>query len=814
MLFARPDFDQVLARLVRGELLPGSITGHVVRDAVAARFGEFPADLHPALVTALRARGIEKPYVHQASAIAHARAGRNVVLTTPTASGKTLCFNVPVLDRILREPSKRALYLFPTKALSADQYAGLHQLISAAEGEMREVKTYTFDGDTPADARRAVRDHGQIVITNPDMLHAALLPQHTKWTKLFENLGTIVIDELHSYRGIFGSHVAHLLRRLLRVCRFHGSAPNIIACSATIANPLALAEGLCGESFELVGESGGPEGEHHFVAYNPPVVNAQLQIRAGAMQGAVDAAKALLLAKVPTIVFAGSRLHVELILKYLREALVAAQMDPELVQGYRGGYLPHHRRRIEEGLRAGTVRGVVATNALEMGVDIGTLQASVIAGYPGSIASFRQQSGRAGRRSGKALTVFVAGSGALDQYLATDPARLFGGVPEVARINPRNVFVLVDHAKCAAFELPFEPGDRFGVLEAGETAEVLEYLASHRVLHASPSPDGGARYHWMDRVFPANHVSLRGGSEENFIVIDLVTDNVLAEVDFRSAHTSLHEHAIYHVDSRHFQVERLDYDDHKAFVRRVEPDYYTTAMTNTRVAVLQEDGTSTMPTAFHADITRSHGDVLVTRKFVGFKKVRFHTHEVIGYGDIHLPDLEVHTSGVWFDVPRAVLDGMPFERDVLIDALSGVAHALKTVACAALMCAERDLGHAVGERQDGGQDGGSEAAPAADPKRSSTVRAFDPTVFLYDSVPGGIGLAPEIHQRFDELLGRAGELLGGCVCADGCPACLGPMPSYGGAFRRAARALVGVLAGQGERQVKAAPKAVMHGAHA
>jgi len=797
MLFARSTFDDVLSRLVAGELLPGQVTAHHERPASLARFGDFPDDLHPSLAAALQARGITRPYAHQAEAIAAVRGGRDLVLTTPTASGKTLCFNVPVIDRILREPATRALYLFPTKALSADQYAGLHALVDAIDrggADAAAIKTFTFDGDTPNDARRAVRDHGQIVITNPDMLHAAVLPQHTKWAKLFENLAYVVIDELHTYRGVFGSNVAQLLRRLVRICRFHGSDPRFIVCSATIDNPLDLAERLIGEradgtprSFHLVDRSDAPRAEHHLVAYNPPVVNRQLQVRAGAVAGATAVARALLLAGVPTIVFAGSRLHVELILKYLREALAKEHVDPELVQGYRGGYLPLHRRRIEAGLRAGTIRGVVATNALEVGIDIGTLQAAVIAGYPGSIASFRQQSGRAGRRAGgdgRAMTIYVAGSGALDQYLVNRADVLFEGAPETARINPKNLFMLVDHAKCAAYELPFERGEAFGVIDASETEEVLRYLESHRVVH-----EAAGRFHWMDRAFPANHVRLRGPNEENFIVIEIPSDRVLAEVDFRSAHTTLHDHAIYHVDSAHYQVERLDYDDHKAFVRKVDPDYYTTCMTYTKVKVLCEDGARAAAVSTARGVL---GEVLVSRKHVGFKKIKFHTNEVIGYGEVHLPDLEMHTTAAWIEVPGAMMDalvgaratdteGRGLSRDVLIDALSTVGHALRTVACAALMCAERDVGIAVEDDAPRPEGAGARA------------RAFDPTLYLYDALPGGIGLAPEIHTRLGELLREARGLGQRCGCEHGCPQCAGPMPAFTPTLRAAGRALMDVL---------------------
>jgi DEAD/DEAH box helicase domain-containing protein len=780
MLFARSTFDQVLSRLAAGNLLPGDVTGHFVRPAAEAEHVDFPDDLAPPLRSALASRGLLRPYRHQADAIAHARAGRNVVLATPTASGKTLCFNVPVLESILAQPETRALYLFPTKSLAQDQYAGLHELIKTLGAD---IGTYTFDGDTPNDARRAVRDHGHIIITNPDMLHAAILPQHTRWSKLFENLRWIVIDELHTYRGVFGSHVAHLLRRLLRIARFHGSSPQIIACSATIANPVDLAERLVGLPFELIDRSTGPRGESHLVTYNPPVVNKALQIRAGVISGTVSATRALLEAGVSTIVFAGSRLHVELILKYLREAMVSAHMDPELVQGYRGGYLPLHRRKIEQGLRNGTVRCVVSTNALEMGIDIGSLDACVIAGYPGSIASFRQQSGRAGRRFSKSLVIYVAGSGALDQYLVNRPHVLSETAPETARINPKNLFVLVDHAKCAAFELPFERTERFSVLDEPETEEVLGYLESHQVLHRSDT-----RWHWMERQFPANHVNLRGVPEENFIVIDLDTDKVLAEVDFKSAHTTLHTHAIYHVDSRHYQVELLDYDDHKAFVRRVDPDYYTTAMTYTRVAILQEDDLRMGRPLGPPDcsngpaIALSQGEVLVAKKFVGFKKVRFHTNEVIGYGEIHLPDLEMHTTACWFDVPRPVMQSLPFDRDTIIDGLEALAHALRVVACARLMCAERDIDRAVGEKT-------AESAPKVEVRSDN----FDPTVFLYDALPGGVGLGPEIHAVFPTLVREARALLTSCACDDGCPACSGPLPRYGSKLRTATLKLVDIL---------------------
>jgi DEAD/DEAH box helicase domain-containing protein len=773
-LVRRRNLDDVIDLLTDGSRHGPQVTGHFVTPPKGPRTERFPDDLHPAIVAALDARGIREPYTHQARAIDAIRAGRHVSLTTPTASGKTLCYNVPVLEGLLEDRQARALYIFPTKALAQDQYAGLHSLIEAAGVD---IGTHVFDGDTPQDARRAIRDHARVVLTNPDMLHSGILPHHTRWLKLFEHLDYVVIDETHTYRGVFGSHFAHVIRRLRRICRFHGSDPVFVCCSATVANPVELTRTLTGlEDVEHIAESGAPTGVHHLMCYNPPVVNAQLGIRAGVIRSAHRVTKMLMEADVSTIVFAGSRLHVEILLKYLRESAVRMRLPPETIQGYRGGYLPLKRRRIEAGLRGGAIKVVVATNALELGLDIGSLEACVIAGYPGSIASLRQQSGRAGRRAGRSLTVYIARSSAIDQYLVTHPDTLVGAPVEHARANPHNLFVLVDHAKCAAFELPFTEGEAYADLSVADTDEVLTYLASHGVLNAS-----GGRYHWTERTFPAHRVNLRGIHEENFVVIDLVRDRVIAEVDFYSAHTTLHEHAIYHVDAGQYQVERLDYDDHKAFVRKVEPDYYTTALTHTRVDVLDEE-----PAALaSADaVVASAGEVLVSRKVVGFKKVRFHTNENVGYGDVTLPAIEMHTTACWLTVPEATISSV---GDHALDALSGLAHALHVSAALVLMCTVRDIGRAIGDRSTGLFMPPSDS-PASPPD------AFAPTLFLYDSVPGGVGLAGEIHQQLPALLDRARGLLLGCRCAGtGCPACLGAMPAYDGPGRDATVLLLDLI---------------------
>ena len=771
-LIKRRKLEDVISMLTEGAGYAEDVTGHFIRPAQTSQLDCFPDDLNVDLREALKARGIETPYIHQARAINAIREGRHVTITTPTASGKTLCYNVPVLERLLADRQSRALYLFPTKALAQDQYAGLHRLIESAGVD---IGTHVFDGDTPPDARRAVRDHGRVVLTNPDMLHSGILPHHTRWLKLFEHLDYVVIDELHTYRGVFGSHFAHVIRRLRRICQFHGSDPVFVCCSATVANPLELTQTLTGLSeVELIDESGAPTGEHHLVCYNPPVVNRQLGIRAGVIRSAHRITESLLEADVATIVFAGSRLHVEILLKYIRESAERLRLPPEVIQGYRGGYLPLKRRRIEAGLRAGSVKVVVATNALELGLDIGSLEACVVAGYPGSIASLRQQSGRAGRRAGRSLTVYIARSAPVDQYLVTHPDTIVDAPVEHARANPQNLFVLVDHAKCAAFELPFNEDDVYADLSNEDTDEVLTYLESHGVVNAS-----GGRYHWTERAFPAHRVNLRGIHEENFVVIDLVNERVLAEVDFYAAHTTLHEHAIYHMDADQYQVERLDYDDHKAFVRKVEPDYYTTALTHTRVEVLDEE---VLPSDEMTEVVAACGEVLVSRKVVGFKKVRFRTNENVGYGDVNLPAIEMHTSACWLSVPQSLIAKV---GDHGLEALSGVVHALHVSSTLLLMCAERDIGRAIGDRSTG------LFIQQPTHEEAGSDESFTPTLFLYDSVPGGVGLAEEIHRQLPHLLVQAQSLISKCGCdATGCPACLGAMPAYTPPTRSATLALL------------------------
>jgi DEAD/DEAH box helicase domain-containing protein len=755
--------------------------------ASQGRYADVPASLPAGIVRALASRGVTRLYEHQARALTHALSGKHLVIATPTASGKSYCFHLPVLSAYAKDPGARAIYLYPTKALARDQEASLRELMEAAGLGASAV---VYDGDTPGDARRAAREKAGIVLTNPDMLHTGILPHHTSWARTFQNLRYIVIDELHTYRGIFGSHVANVIRRLLRVARFHGSRPQLIGATATIGNPREHAARMFGvgeDEVELVAESGAPRGERRFFLFNPPVVNSELGIRASYVKQAVMLAADLVRAEVPTIVFGHSRNAVEMMLRYLRDAVATKAdrtdrrqvsgsagarsergetgIDPSRIMAYRGGYLPEQRRDIERRLRAGEILCVIATNALELGIDIGELDAVICAGYPGSVAATWQRVGRAGRRGAESIGVLVTSSAPLDQYLAREPEFLLGANVEEARVDPDNVEILVAHLKCAAFEMPFKRGEAFGSLGADETGAALGFLVRHRVLHES-----GGTFHWATDAYPANDVSLRSMGWDNVVIIDVERDRSIAELDWHSAHTMLHEQAIYQHDGACWQVERFDHENHKAFVRRVEPDYFTTAMTYVQVSVLEETKTGLVgESAWEA----GWGEVAIVEKVAGYKKVKFHTHENAGYGDVRLPEMQMHTTAFWVKMPESVracdgtspaspergqhqVEGGPAAA---VDGLRGVGIALETVATLALMCDPRDLGTTLG---DVGEDG------------QVAKGGYSPTLFLYEHVPGGTGLAERIWEQREVLLERALRMIESCPCLDGCPACVGP----------------------------------------
>ena len=621
---------------------PGRIAGALTRAGTPARCVDLPPDLDPRLREALVHRGVSSLYSHQRESFELARSGKHLVVATPTASGKTLCYNLPVLDAVLSSGVK-ALYLFPTKALAQDQVAELTELNRAAD---LGVRAYTFDGDTPGDARKAVRTRGDIVVSNPDMLHQAILPHHTKWAQFFEGLAYVVVDELHSYRGVFGSHVANVFRRLRRICRFYGVSPVFIFTSATIANPAELASRLCGEPVTAITKSGAPQGERHLLLWNPPVINPDLGIRASARSQTTRIARMAAKSGLKTICFARSRLMVEVITKYLKDVFDRDPRRPPRVLAYRGGYLPSERRAAEQAMRAGRVDLVVSTSALELGVDIGALDVAILNGYPGTVAATWQRLGRAGRRQRPSLGVLVATSDPLDQYLMRHPEFFFGASPEQARIHPDQLLILLDHVRCAAFELPFRDGETFSGPEAdADLGEMLGYLRDEGVLQRQ-----GDQWFWVADSYPANAVSLRSVAEGNFVVIDTTggAQTIIAEVDWTSAPSTLYPGAIYMIQSQPYQVERLDWTGRKAFVTRTRADYYTDAIDYTRLKILDRFEARQTAGDGQTQAAVANGEVHLVRRFPGYKKIRYYSHDNIGYGNIDLPDQELHTTAVWW----------------------------------------------------------------------------------------------------------------------------------------------------------------------
>ncbi len=727
----------VLDGLLAEPSLSSGVVHHAHIAARAADFVPMPEWLDSGIRAGLESRGVTALYCHQAEAVEAVRTGEDVVIVTPTASGKSLCYLIPTLQALAGDPTARALYLFPTKALGQDQVAELGEL-SRASG--LHINASTYDGDTPNPIRSAIRAAGQVVVTNPDMLHAAILPHHTKWFQLFEQLQIIVIDELHTYRGLFGSHVANVLRRLLRVCAHYGSHPVIVCCSATIGNPGELATLLTGRTPRVVDRNGAPSGERHILMVQPPLLDPATGARGSAHTLATRWALPFLRAGRQTLVFGRSRVGVELMLTNMREALRLGYGPRTQVRGYRGGYLPTERRAVERGLRDGELLGVVTTNALELGVDVGQLDVSILAGYPGSIAATWQQMGRAGRRQGTSVSVLIAGGGPVDRYVVEHPEFLLESPPEEARLDPDNLHVLLGHLKAACFEMPFEPGERFG---PGEAAPLLAFLAEEGLVRRA----GDDRWYWSSDNFPASSVSLRAAAEENVVIIDTTPDRprVIGEIDIFAAQTLVHEDAIYMHESAQFHVDTLDWDERKAYVRRVDVDHYTYA---DRAVTLKPLDTFATAPARGGD--RAHGEVMVSSLVSMFKKLKFGTDENLGWGPVHLPELELQTTAYWLMLGSAA-DG--WRRADLDVALLGVGRAIQAVAAVLLMVDPRDLGLVSQVRSPHNQS---------------------PTVYLYEAVPGGVGLSERLFDRHDELLAGAADLLAGCGCRSGCPACTGP----------------------------------------
>ncbi len=817
--------SRLLAALRADPRFMRNVTAWKRLPARPARTAPWPSALDRRLVAALQAQGIEALYTHQAQAVEAALEGEHVIIVTGTASGKTLCYNLPVLQALLNDPTARALYLFPTKALAQDQVVALERLTRHLGAELPAL---TYDGDTPRSRRAAIRRRARILVTNPDMLHVGILPHHTRWAGFFGGLRYVVLDEVHTYRGVFGSHVANLLRRLRRIAAFYGSAPRFLLTSATIANPQDLAERLVEAPVTLVDEDGSPQGEKAFIFYNPPLVDRATGMRRSLLLEAREIALRFLQADLQTVLFARARLSVEVLLGYLRDGLVAAGGQAERVRGYRGGYLPAERRAIERGLREGTVRGVVATNALELGVDIGELSAALLVGYPGTIASTWQQAGRAGRRAGRSVAVLIAGPSALDQYLITHPDYFFGRSPEHALIQPDNLVILVNHLRCAAFELPFEAGEPFGGV--GEVDRLLHLLAEEgEAFHAS-----GGVVRWVGEGYPAAQVSLRAGSADPVLIIDLTDGRgqVIGQVDRPSAPLLVHEGAVYLHEGNAYLVERLDWEAGQAFVREAGVDYYTEASAATTVQVLEVH--ETQETAWTG---QAHGVVRVVTEPLGYRQVKRYSHETLGWHDILLPPQEMTTTAFWLWLTPAAVRRLEREGVLLPPLDYGPnwaeqrerARARDGYRCRRCGAPEppdrqhhvhhirpfREFGYVPGEneayreanalenlitlcprchrraeviqRRRGALSGLAHAlhqmAPLhlmCDPRDLTVVvearsgQTGLPTITLYERVPGGIGLSAGLYEMAEMLLRAAYDLVRRCPCAEGCPACVGP----------------------------------------
>jgi DEAD/DEAH box helicase domain-containing protein len=774
--------EQLAARDRSGDIL--TAVRHI--PAREVKLAPMPEWVRTELAAVYAEKGVGKLYSHQAAAAAAVHAGRNTVVVTPTASGKTLCYNLPVLNAVLENPDTRALYLFPTKALAQDQLSELHDLSARLD---HRFGVFTYDGDTPADARKAIRERGHIVLSNPDMLHTGILPHHTRWQRLFENLRFVVLDELHTYRGVFGSHLANVLRRLRRIARFYGSNPQFICSSATIANPGELASRLAETQFDVIEENGAPAGEKYFIFYNPPVVNRFLGIRRSYINETSRVAQEFLKYNLQTLVFANSRLHTEVLLTYLQQANPMPPGQPPAIRGYRGGYLPGERRGIERGLREGRIRGVVSTNALELGIDVGSLDATVMAGYPGTIASTWQRAGRAGRRSGSSCAVLVASSAPLDQYIVQHPNYFFERSPEHAFVQPDNLEILVNHLKCAAFELPIESTETFG---GADLPELCERLADAGFLHRT-----GEHWHWTQEAYPADTVSLRSVTSDNFIIVDTTHETeVIGEVDFSSALTFVHPKAIYLHQGQQYHVDALDFAERKAYVKRVDVDYYTDAIRYTQVRVLERAAVERiLASRGDAHAARSHGDVLVRSQVIGFKKIKFFTNENIGDGKLELPENEMHTTAFWLTLERPLVESLPFSVSDRQSGMFGLLHALESIATLLLMCDARDLGTAIGERppSPGSKIEWEDAPDLTAIKTLAEKEFFEPNLYLYDAYPGGIGFSEPLYRTHSLLLSKTRELIAACPCENGCPSCVGPAGERGERAKEAALAILSRL---------------------
>jgi len=828
--------NEQLNWLSSNQFLPNIVSRQLIEERPATSI-PLPNTLHPEIVECLRKLEISTLYSHQSEAYSLVGLGKNVVISTGTSSGKTLCYVLPVLQGLLSSPQSKALFLFPTKALANDQLNQINALISSSE----QIHPSVYDGDTPNHLRPGIRSHSKLVISNPDMLHLGILPQHTIWSDFFINLRYIVLDEIHLYRGVFGSHIANVIRRLKRISAFYGAFPQFILTSGTIANPKEHAEALIETPVDWISEDGSPKCEKEFVIYNPPIVDEELGIRRSLQSELFDISSSLFEQNLQTMVFTHTRRFTEMLVRLMQKSYPAKISQ---IQGYRSGYLPSERRKIEAGLRNGDVRLVFTTNALELGVDIGGMQAVVIAGYPGSVSSTRQQSGRSGRRNSRSMTILITSFNPLDQYIARHPEFILERDPEMAVINPDNPLILLHHIRCAAFELSFSPSEKFGNLDPQLLEQYLFVLKNMGEIYAKAE-----KYYWMSSQYPAEKVSLRSASIEPVLLQVTKDDNyhIIGQVEEPASHWMVHPRAVYLHLGHSYLVKKLDLEKHIALLEDTEPDYYTKAINDTEISLISLKEKIAIPGG-----TKHFGEIRVTTTVKAFRKLRWFSQELIEVEPLDLPPTHLNTTGCWIVPNETTIENLknlglwrsgqndygpkwnelclqirtrdnfqcqscgsyengkqhhvhhktPFksfsdkftanspdnlitlcpachraaEQNVRIrSGLAGLQYILLNLSPLRILCDIEDLG-----------------------SHSDSEAAFtdkQPVVLIYDQAPAGVGLSKVIYENLPTLLTDCKNAVKQCVCSNGCPSCVGPIGEKGSGGKEETLALINALLG-------------------
>jgi DEAD/DEAH box helicase domain-containing protein len=846
-----PTLTAVLNKWRADVSVGGNITAWKIIPARSTETRTFPDNIHPALNEAMRQLGLSNFYTHQLESWKLIHEKNNIAIVTGTASGKTLCYNAPVLNDLIFNSNSRALYLFPTKALAQDQLSVLKNITKrlplddANDLGSTPILTATYDGDTPKSSREAIRSQSRLILSNPDMVHAGMLPHHTRWAKFFQGLKFVVIDEIHIYRGVFGSHVANIIRRLKRIASFYGTKIHFILTSATIGNPVEFAENLIQEPVSLITNNGSGRGEKHFIIYNPPIIDPNLGLRAPLLQESVRLVSDLLTQQIQTIIFGRTRRTVEILLTYLRTTLFESNNkgfeDHLSIRAYRSGYLPKQRREIEAGLRKGVVKAVIATTALELGIDIGNLEASILVGYPGTISGTWQQAGRAGRGKKPSLSILVAGPGPLDQYLSRNPDYFFLNQPENVRINPNNLLILVDHFLCATYELPFTKGECFGDLTSKQTLEILEYITRTGFIHKS-----GEKFFWMADEFPASNISLRNASTLRFTLQDITSiAKTIGEVDGESAFWMIHPGAIYLHEGASYIVQDLDIDNKIAYIKTATVDYFTRSRQETDVQIINTEKEEMILGG-----TIALGEITITTQVTGYDKIRWDTHEKLGHFELSLPQTTLQTSGYWFKFEQNVVEKL---RDTGLwgndtnaygtnwKKQRNFARKRDDYRCRACGLQEADNHHHVhhikpfrlfeSPTKANALDNLTTLCPSCHKRVETNVRIRSglaglvyllgnltplflmcdtrdigihqdsksplnnrlPIIVIYDSIQGGLGLSEHLFSKHVELLRTALSLAQSCKCKDGCPSCVGPGGESGSGSKRETIALLEFL---------------------